>query len=483
MLKRYFLSNLMVVIFLNLLVKPIWIFLIDRNVQLQVGHQAYGLYSALLSLSIIFSIVLDFGITNYNNRHVATDNTRLQFSLPNMIVAKAIFSIFYFVLIFILAFIFHYSGEAFYILLLLGLVQLLNSFLQFLRSNVSANHDFKLDSLLSILDKLVMIVVCGYLLLSPSTKLLFNIHWYLYAQIGAYLIAIIVAIIVIIHRYAKIDFSNFSFTEMKTFCISSLPYALLILLMGIYMRSDSLLLERIDGPAASSLYAEAYRILDALNMIGFLLAGILLPMFTRLISKKLKVDEIVSTSTNIIFSVSLCILAHSLVYRIDIMHFLDKNAAYELPFVYMLVIASFPAYCIMYIYSTLLTANGDIFLLIKMAIVGCLISISLNLFLIPQLQALGASISACIVQWTMAAISLYYCIRKFNLKVDVIRILKFILLFAILLIFNFGLQYFSVSMLLAIAANIPIYIIYVYASHLWDRQTIMQYLSQYKSTD
>lgn len=75
-------------------------------------------------------------------------------------------------------------------------------------------------------------------------------------------------------------------------------------------------------------------------------------------------------------------------------------------------------------------------------------------FLIPQLQAIGAGISACIVQWTMACISLFYCIRKFNLKVDVIRILKFIFLFVLLLSFNLGLQYFAVSMLVAIAANI-----------------------------
>lgn len=58
---------------LNLLVKPLWIFVIDRNVQLTVGHEDYGLYGALVSISIIFNILLDLGITNYNNKTLAAE--------------------------------------------------------------------------------------------------------------------------------------------------------------------------------------------------------------------------------------------------------------------------------------------------------------------------------------------------------------------------------------------------------------------------
>ncbi len=483
MLKRYFLSNLIIMVLLNMLVKPVWIFLIDRNVQLTVGHQEYGLYSALLSLSIIFSIVLDFGITNYNNRNIANDNSQIHLSLPNMIVAKSLFSFFYFLVIFLIAFIFHYTGKALYILLLLGAVQFFNSFLQFLRSNVSANHDFKIDSVLSVLDKIVMIVVCGFLLLHPNTKNRFLIEWYLYAQLGAYLISIIVSLIIIIKRYTKIDFQHFSFKEMKSFCIKSIPYALLILLMGIYMRSDSLLLERIDGPEVNSIYAEAYRILDALNMIGFLLAGILLPMFTRLIAKKADVHEIVKTSANIIISVSLCIVAHSILYKHEIMFFLDKHAASELPMIYLFVICSFPAYCVMYIYSTLLTANGDIFLLIKIALLGCVISIGLNLALIPFLHAIGAGISALAVQLIVASCSIYFCVKKFALPTSFRWIGKFIILFITFLVINSSCKYLHIPLLPSVFLNMGLFLIFVYLIKLWDKETIISYLKQYTSAD
>lgn len=483
MLKRYFLSNLIVMVLLNVLVKPAWIFLIDRNVQLTVGHHAYGLYSALLSLSVIFNILLDFGVTNYNNRNIANDNSQIHLSLPNMMVAKLLFSVVYFSIIMLAAYFFRYDSKAIYLLFLLGGIQFLNSFLQFLRSNVSANHDFKIDSLLSVLDKVVMIIICGFLLVYPSTRLTFQIEWYLYAQLLAYLLAILVSVFVIIKRYSKINFEHFSWLEMKSFCLKSMPYALLILLMGVYMRSDSLLLERIAGPEVNSIYAEAYRILDALNMIGFLFAGILLPMFTRLIAKKVRVHEIVKTSANIMISVALCILAHSLIYSREIMFFLDHQAAPELSDIYLYVIACFPAFCVMYIYSTLLTANGDIYLLIKIALLGCIMSIGLNLLLIPGMHAIGTGIAAVCVQTTVAAFSIYFCIRKFSLSIDIPWLLKFVVLFVVVLFFNIACKYYSINLLPSIVLNMVVFIVLVYSIKLWDKATILAYFKQYKSEE
>jgi len=51
LMKRKFITNLALVIFLNLLVKPFWIFGIDRTVQNVVGAESYGLYFSLLFIT------------------------------------------------------------------------------------------------------------------------------------------------------------------------------------------------------------------------------------------------------------------------------------------------------------------------------------------------------------------------------------------------------------------------------------------------
>jgi len=87
---KSFISNILLLILANVLVKPIWILLIDRNVQLVTGHEKYGLYNAIMNLSIIFSIWLDLGITNYNNKRIAANNSDIDLALPNLLIAKLI---------------------------------------------------------------------------------------------------------------------------------------------------------------------------------------------------------------------------------------------------------------------------------------------------------------------------------------------------------------------------------------------------------
>ena len=70
-MQRKFVNNLFYVLFLNLLVKPFWILGIDASVQNRVGAEEYGFYYPIFAFSILLNILLDFGITNYNNRNIA----------------------------------------------------------------------------------------------------------------------------------------------------------------------------------------------------------------------------------------------------------------------------------------------------------------------------------------------------------------------------------------------------------------------------
>jgi hypothetical protein len=53
-MQKKFLSNLILLVFLNLLVKPFWIF-VEINVQNATGTEQYGMYFALLNLSLIIN--------------------------------------------------------------------------------------------------------------------------------------------------------------------------------------------------------------------------------------------------------------------------------------------------------------------------------------------------------------------------------------------------------------------------------------------
>jgi O-antigen/teichoic acid export membrane protein len=480
MLKRYFLSNIALLLFLNLLVKPAWVFVIDRNVQLTVGHTDYGLYSALSSLTIMFNILLDLGITNFNNRNLAADRSNLGDFLPNMIAAKLLLSGLYFVVIAALGLSLDYSGRAFTLMMGLALVQSLNSFLLFLRSNVSAHHDYGTDSLLSVLDKLLMIGVCGILLFLPLFQGQFRLEWFLYAQMGCYLITILVGLFIVARRYSRIRMQQVSLQTILGLSRKSLPYALLILLMGVYMRSDSLMLERLEGPVQNSYYAATYRILDMANMSGFLFAGILLPLFTRLITRNMAVDELVQSSMNILLSLSLGLLAFSLAYSEMLMRVLYPDDFSSLTDLYRLTMGSFPAFCLMYIYATLLTAHGEIGLLLRIAGFGAALALTLNYLLIKAYHAEGAAMASLTVEWSMALTFLWFAYRKGGFSLSVGYLSKQILLFFGLLGLSLLLLGMGVNLFPAMGTTAIGFVLLVYGLGLWNRRQLSVYLAQIK---
>lgn len=66
-----FLSDFFFIQIINLLIKPVWILVIDRKVQNLLPNEEYGTYFSLTGYSLLFMILLDLGLTNYNNREVA----------------------------------------------------------------------------------------------------------------------------------------------------------------------------------------------------------------------------------------------------------------------------------------------------------------------------------------------------------------------------------------------------------------------------
>ncbi|NBP91865.1 MAG: polysaccharide biosynthesis protein, partial [Actinobacteria bacterium] len=73
-MQKKFITNLLILLCLNLLIKPFWILVIEPHVQNSVGNGSYGEYFAIANFSFLLNILLDFGITNFNNKNIAQNN-------------------------------------------------------------------------------------------------------------------------------------------------------------------------------------------------------------------------------------------------------------------------------------------------------------------------------------------------------------------------------------------------------------------------
>ena len=110
MKQKDFVFNLCLLIFLNLLVKPFWMLGVDVGVQNSVGAESYGIYFSIFNFTMLFSMVLDMGTTNFNNRTIARNNQLLDKHLSGYIILRLLLAVCYFVALFAVALIIGYRG-------------------------------------------------------------------------------------------------------------------------------------------------------------------------------------------------------------------------------------------------------------------------------------------------------------------------------------------------------------------------------------
>ena len=311
-MQRTFLTNLALLLVLNLLVKPFYLLGIDAGVQDAVGASAYGSYAALLSLSFLLNIVLDLGLTNYNTRHIAQHTHLMGKYLSGVIGVRLVLAGLYALLTVTVGLLLGYSGEQLGVLGWLVLNQALVASILYLRSNIAGAQRFRQDSLLSVLDRVLLIAAVGWLLWARGDDAPFRIEWFVWAQTAAYGTTLLVALVMTLRLSGKVRVGwnpTFSRVVLK----QSFPYALLILLMTFYYRTDTLMLERLlpDGAFQAGIYAQGFRFFEALNMLGYLFAGLLLPIFSRQLKHRDAVAPLVVLALRLVLGGSLAVAAFS----------------------------------------------------------------------------------------------------------------------------------------------------------------------------
>lgn len=458
-MQKKFLKNLALLVFLNLLVKPFWILGIDREVQNVVGTSEYGFYFTIFNFSFLFFIFLDLGITNFNNRNIAQNNQLLSKHLAGIGTVKLLLGLLYGLVILVAGWLWGFRDRELYLLVWVGFNQFLLSLILYLRSNISGLLLFKTDSFLSVLDRLLMIGIVGVLLWSGLFTGNFSIEWFVYSQTIAYGITALIALAAVLNKSGRLRL-NWNAPFFLMIIKKSLPFALLVLLMSFYNRIDPVLLQRLlpegVGDYQAGVYAQAFRLLDAGQNFAFLFAVLLLPLFSRMLKDKQSIEHLVKLSFSIIISGALVIAMLAVFYGNEIMHLMytqnpaESVAGYNLRIdqsarIFQLLMFSFVGISSNYIFGTLLTANNNLKVLNWIALSGLFINLTLNIILIPRLQAMGSAYASLGTQTITALLQFYVAHRLLQLKINFNLIFRFLLLVALLFASGFGISWLQMD--------------------------------------
>jgi len=420
-MQRKFLTNLGLLLALNLLIKPFWVFGIDRTVQNMVGVADFGFYFIIFNFSFLFNILLDLGITNFNNKNIAQNSQLLTKHFSGILVVKLLLAILYFLITFTIALILGYNMDQLKLLALLGFNQFLISFILYLRSNVSGLLHFRTDSLLSVLDRALMILFCSVLIWGHVTTTPFRIEWFVYSQTAAYALTALIAFLVVVKK-AKFRRLNWNWPFILLIIKQSFPFALLFLLTTFNSRLDPVMLEKLlpngIGNQQAGVYATGFRILDAANMIAYLFSVLLIPIFAKMIKNKESIERMVKLSFTLIITFAILIAIGSYFYSFELMRLLYHTHIEASKEVFQLLMFSFIFVSSSYIFGTLLTANGNLKTLNFIAFGGFIINFVLNVVLVPQMLAVGSAVAALSTQLFMAIIQVIMAQRIFKFRIN-----------------------------------------------------------------
>lgn len=426
-MQKKLLSGLFWILLLNLLIKPFWILGIETGVQNAVGPEEYGFYFTIFNLAYIFNILLDLGVTNFNTRNIAQHPKLIDKHLPGMLGIKIALLGLYLAVTFTVGLLSGYGSRQFHLLAVLSFNQFLNSLILYLRSNFEGLMLFKWDSVISILDRVVMIAICSLLLWGAHRGI--TVEWFAYAQTVAYLATALTALVVLTLRIRKEHNARFTLRRLHVslpFSIvilrKSFPFALLVLLMASYNRIDPLLLGWLhpQGTYQAGIYAGAFRLLDALTMVAYLVSAVLLPVFSRMTAEgdsQLGPTTSMVTSLMVVFSFT---AAATFSFRSGLFmelfyHSQDAAVVDDYARVFRILVWGIVPIGMTYVYGTLLTAAGRLRQLNTLAATTLVINIVVNLIAIPRHGAVGSAWAAVIAQTFMAAAQIVVAIRLLHL--------------------------------------------------------------------
>ena len=353
-MQRAFLKNLLWLQLLNWLVKPLWILWIEREIQLRMGDSWYGVYTLHFNLVLLFAVLLDAGLNTYAAREIAANG---KLGHPRrMLFLRLGLGLVYVCLVLMIAQM--QSGIQMQFLLYALINQVLASVVLMLRAVLQGKQRFISDSWLSILDRLVALGICTWMLKTFTVEMFASeggVLNFQVAQFFGYATALVLGLILVFWR-GKTTSESTSLasdspialkkgldatkkqvgdTAPKNPTSKSLGdwskevvwFGIMALAMSIFTRIDVQMIQWLSAPnlegvadildaeaimsqlaagyAEIGLYTRGYRLLDAGLIFSALLSTQLLPLFSKRLATGDDNSEVIWMSFRLVLWVSM----------------------------------------------------------------------------------------------------------------------------------------------------------------------------------
>lgn len=442
-----------------------------------IGPAFLGKYYLAISLTTIFAIFIDLGFANVLTREVAKKEDEAQKWLGNILSIKIPLAFFAAVSLIVLVNVLDYDNLTRNLVYVSCISMILDSFTSVFFATSRGRHNLKYESISSIVFQIIVLVV-GYSALVLGHGLVFAMGALALASIFNFIYSLC---IVAYKLRVKIKLA-FDKAFVKEVFIISWPFAVFAIFQRLYTYLDSVLLSIFAGDEQVGLYQVAFKIIFALQFLPQAFTASLYPALSAYwknnreqlaVTFERAMNYLIIISLPIVFGIFALADEVVLLFKSDY-----DAAAWPLK---ISIISLFFIFLNFPIGSVLNACDAQKKNTRNMIIVT-IVSVVLNLILIPMYKALGASIVVLSTNALMFVLGLRESKKIVGSLKNKVSSLFFKALAASLIMASlvfFGSTYINIFVLVAIGGLVYFVALYLFGG--FKKEDIISIRSSFKT--
>ncbi len=367
-----------------------------------LGEVEFGKFSFALALGAIFETLMDFGLHQVTIRAVARDKSRATEMLHHTLAIKLVWMVGAFSALVITATWLRPEWDVRIACYLIGGSLVLRSYMLTIRGVLQGLEHFGWDSVVVGVDRTVLLT-CGMAALLSGTGLRGLVIAFITAR--AISLGLTAWLTNTTLGGIGLKFDRDVWRDLHT---TAVPFGLFLVALNLYSYIDSVMLGKMRGDAETGLYNSAYRTYEGLAYAASLIAAVLTPRLASLFVRDRRAHRRVAllgiaaaSGMALAVGVIAYLVADPLIVFVYGAEYLPSAAPFRLLCWGLVFVFS-----IWVLHAITISINRER-LLFQTAIVGLIVNVGVNLYVIPRIGMNGAAIATVIGEGVSMVILLF----------------------------------------------------------------------------
>lgn len=358
------------------------------------NEEMWGKYASMFSLGFILSFLLDLGLSQLLTKEIASNDTDKKLNTSTALSLKLISSFLYPLFILGIGYLLDYREKNEIILLLsISLIHVGIQFFSFFRGIIQGNQLFKIDALLSNVDKALLVLFVLILLLWDL-----NMDKFVLSRIASICLAALLCLALLI-KNKLLQKPKYNRSLAKSLLKKGMPFAFITLVYSVNEQVDQVMVERLSLDNnlfdEAGVYSAAYRIVNGIMMYLWIILPVFFAKFAHHKTSISSTQKLIKTGTTIVFLpvafISIGFMVHGELFFGFFFDRLNTESVKAISLVFATLCLTLLLQGLFAILSTYLTSTGqekNVTLLVSLSV---LFNLTSNYLLVPSYGALAAA--------------------------------------------------------------------------------------------